>query len=751
MSASVMLWRQMLEVAECDEATIDDMVKVVPTVRALAHVERVDLQTLPGWRQSQILMMKEWYLDWVRRGRPNINDFEQEFTIDAFENFAYDRSKPATQPNTTPATAPTTTTTSTGGATKGTNLMISNKLDARDIPKLKAAVSLKGKVFDDWATAFKVKLEQAGCTDILEPGYTPPTANDPDFHAFEVKANYLASHLVTATLNSHAYNFIDAKKQTGFDMWNSLLEIYSGRDHLKEDATNATNDMSSLHFGQRSQLTAEGFLAKFAGNLKRMETVDANGTVVPALSEAILPSVFRSKVTHPVFDTWKTISERDNESWSDIKGSFLKFASTNEAKLKKRGDQSDKVRVQNQNSEAGMSKESFEKLLAGYKGKGRIRAWHRLSAAQKAKIAEKRKASGSTKTPAGQYSANLQQLEPGSIVIPKSQAASYLQAVTNNQIAQPPPATLAPAAETSTGSIGTTSNQQRAKAMLQLANGTFVVQNTKVQISSRASECMSRVTYQQQLKTSGHIYVDGGTNCCVMGRTFRVDALTERRAEMSGFANGMNRSDVPIGSGLTKCVDKKSGYQFLLGLHESPHLPNNDGSLLSTGQTREAGIWLSDVLKRHGGDQRLVAPVEDADYHADLDLEVKDGLLAIECHYPTDDEWNTLPRVWLTSNEVPWDPSILDVDDDVVIPCCWDGVSPLETATVNSNAELGIDMFAQMEYSPYLVTAVMGTCLLARWFRSCFQVHDTKAKNKQWDYEKYRPRIFLLIVFVLFC
>ena len=171
MSASVTLWRQMLEVAEYDEAAIDDMVKVVPTVRALAHVERVDLPTLPGWMQSQILMMKEWYLDWVRRGRPNINDFEQEFTIDAFEEFTYQRTMPATPTTTTtPATTPTAATTSASGATTGTGLMISNKLDAKDVPKLKTAVSLKGKVFDDWAVAFKVKLEQAGCTDIMDPG-----------------------------------------------------------------------------------------------------------------------------------------------------------------------------------------------------------------------------------------------------------------------------------------------------------------------------------------------------------------------------------------------------------------------------------------------------------------------------------------------------------------------------------------------------------------------------------------------------
>ena len=67
---------------------------------------------------------------------------------------------------------------------------------------------------------------------------------------------------------------------------------------------------------------------------------------------------------------------------------------------------------------------------------------------------------------------------------------------------------------------------------------------------------------------------------------------------MTGFANDLVKETVPIGSGLTRCVDKKHGYEFLLGLHEAPYLETNESSLLSTGQSREAGIWLSDVLRR---------------------------------------------------------------------------------------------------------------------------------------------------------
>eukprot|EP00957_Ditylum_brightwellii_P166045 12642184-Ditylum_brightwellii.AAC.1 len=59
-------------------------------------------------------------------------------------------------------------------------------------------------------------------------------------------------------------------------------------------------------------------------------------------------------------------------------------------------------------------------------------------------------------------------------------------------------------------------------------------------------------------------------------------------ANMTGFANDLVKNDVPIRSGLTRCINKATGVQFLLGLHEASYLDNNEGSLLSTNQSREA-------------------------------------------------------------------------------------------------------------------------------------------------------------------
>ncbi len=94
-----------------------------------------------------------------------------------------------------------------------------------------------------------------------------------------------------------------------------------------------------------------------------------------------------------------------------------------------------------------------------------------------------------------------------------------------------------------------------------------------------------------------------------MGQTFKIIKYTGRLADMMGFLNDLVKRNVTIGSGLTKCIDPESGLEFLLGLHKAPYLENNAGSFLSTHQAREAGIWLFNTLVRHGGSQRLIAPI----------------------------------------------------------------------------------------------------------------------------------------------
>ena len=127
----------------------------------------------------------------------------------------------------------------TGSGTGGSMPRMSTKLDAKDVPKLpKNHASLKGKVFDDWLLiAFTVKLQQAGFTGIWDRGYTAPSPSDKDAYAkYSIKADlFLRSHLVTATLGTNAYAFMDPEKEDGLEMLNSLLDIYQGDKHDVND------------------------------------------------------------------------------------------------------------------------------------------------------------------------------------------------------------------------------------------------------------------------------------------------------------------------------------------------------------------------------------------------------------------------------------------------------------------------------------------------------------------------------------
>ena len=130
-----------------------------------------------------------------------------------------------------------------------------------------------------------------------------------------------------------------------------------------------------------------------------------------------------------------------------------------------------------------------------------------------------------------------------------------------------------------------------------------------------------------------------------MGKTFCLIQESGRLADMTGFSNNLVKRNVPIGSGLTRCVDVTNGFEFLLGLCEAPYLVKNNSSLLSTTQSRKAGIWIDDVMVRHGGKQRLVAPIEGCEEMLDMHLQVKEGLLSIECKYPTEEDMERLPQV----------------------------------------------------------------------------------------------------------
>lgn len=77
----------------------------------------------------------------------------------------------------------------------------------------------------------------------------------------------------------------------------------------------------------------------------------------------------------------------------------------------------------------------------------------------------------------------------------------------------------------------------------------------------------------------------------------------------------------------------------------------------------------------------------------DYNLECENGLLAMKLSYPTDEEVKTLPTVWLT-NDNPWDPCLLDVEDREILPW-WTPSDGGELLMDISHARLdNVDQFA---------------------------------------------------------
>ena len=66
-------------------------------------------------------------------------------------------------------------------------------------------------------------------------------------------------------------------------------------------------------------------------------------------------------------------------------------------------------------------------------------------------------------------------------------------------------------------------------------------------------------------------------------RHFRITYHTGCFVDMLGFVNGLEKAAVEVCSGVTT-AQMKDGSRFLVGMHESASLPENEHSLVSTGQ-----------------------------------------------------------------------------------------------------------------------------------------------------------------------
>ena len=301
-------------------------INTIGSLRRIITITKETLEINSGMNAGMIdelMCFKEWYIAWRSTDMSITTDIKEVFTESEWESFIMTKAQECAEPEDVkeePGVA--------SGLLnkKEEGLNISYKVESKDIPKLPANKSLRGRIFDDWHAAFYVKMCQAKLRDILEDGFLPPDPSENEYDNFKVKDDYLKNHLLTATLGSNANSFINVKTMNGIEMYKKLLDVFQGEEHEEDKAVNAASFFEKLKFNRNSRYSPETFLAKVNECLKRMEVEDGQGGTTRPVSNVLLPSIFRAKVDHPTYDTWKELSETNREDWDSIQVSFLRVA-----------------------------------------------------------------------------------------------------------------------------------------------------------------------------------------------------------------------------------------------------------------------------------------------------------------------------------------------------------------------------------------------------------------------------------------
>ena len=216
-----------LRTLEYDEEDMKKVVNSVGTIRKLLTVKRETLEReLGGVTADEICEVKKWYIEF-RNSKSSLS-VKQAFTLENWDGWVLRNSSDEGSVKSTMDPMKRITKEFDG-------LNISYKVESKEIPRLPAGKSLKGKIFDDWHTNFVAKMSQARIDEILEENFMRPDENDAEYPDFKIKMDYLKNHLLTATINSNASSFIKPKTMDGIEMYQKLVNIFQGQNTTKTE------------------------------------------------------------------------------------------------------------------------------------------------------------------------------------------------------------------------------------------------------------------------------------------------------------------------------------------------------------------------------------------------------------------------------------------------------------------------------------------------------------------------------------
>ena len=151
---------------------------------------------------------------------------------------------------------------------------------------------------------------------------------------------------------------------------------------------------------------------------------------------------------------------------------------------------------------------------------------------------------------------------------------------------------------------------------------------------------------------------DRGCNGHMFGiRDVRIISRSNRRVDAEGIDHH-RMNDLRIGTAGGVTPTQKGP---VIAIFNQGACTQQDRTILSSGQMEHFGIKVDDRSSKVGGTQTITTPEGYV-----IPLDIKSGLPYMSLRPYTDDEWDTLPHV-IMSSDLDWDPSVLDsniIDDE---------------------------------------------------------------------------------------
>jgi hypothetical protein len=209
--------------------------------------------------------------------------------------------------------------------------------------------------------------------------------------------------------------------------------------------------------------------------------------------------------------------------------------------------------------------------------------------------------------------------------------------------------------------------------------------------------------------------LDGGANGGMSGDDVVIISTSDfHKANVTGIGDSA-LTNLPLVTA-AGFVETHRGPAIII-LHQYAHYGKGH-TIHSAGQLRAFGNLVHDAPRRHGGQQRVITP---DGYH--IPLSYRSGLPHMDMRPPTDAEYDTLPHILLTSDDV-WSPSCLDDEfscADLAIDAPHDhhvlDLDPRTTAygeytgNLSDDIDLIIHHCHLNQYSRFLPTDVFGESL----------------------------------------